>query len=99
MNTVYTVTAKDPAELSAKLTHKYSIMAEFLTDNQLKVNDEKTHLLVMTTRQKPRYVQTSDISITTPTATISPSTEERLLVPTYTRTCAGGNTSWTTRTV
>ena len=34
----------------------------------------------MTTRQKRRYVQTSDITITTPTATISPSTEERLLV-------------------
>ena len=78
-DSTYTVTAKDPAELSAKLTHKYSIMAEFLTDNKLKVNDEKTHLLVMTTRQKRRNVQTSDITITTPTATISPSTEERLL--------------------
>ena len=78
-DSTYTVTHKDPAQLSAKLSHKYNILAEFLTDNKLKVNDDKTHLLVMTTRQKRRHVPTSNITITTPTATITPSTEERLL--------------------
>ena len=54
-------------------------MADYLTDNKLKVNDDKTHLLVMTTRQKRRFLDTSSISIHTPTSTISPSDVEKLL--------------------
>ena len=54
-------------------------MADFLTDNKLKVNDEKNHLLVMTTSQKRRFVNTNNIHIETPTATISPSSVETLL--------------------
>ena len=50
-------------------------MAEFLTDNKLKVNDEKTRLLVIPTHQKRRHIDT----ITTPTETTTPSTHERLL--------------------
>ena len=65
--------------MSEKLSTKYKVMAEFLTDNKLKVNDDKTHLLVMTTRQKRRVVATSTVTIVTPTATITPSTVERLL--------------------
>ena len=70
-DSTYTVTGKDPLELCTKLSHKYNIMAEFLTDNKLKVNDEKTHLLVMTTRQKRKHVDTTSMTITTPTATIN----------------------------
>ena len=66
-------------ELSEKLTHKYSVLADFLTANKLKVNDEKTHLLVMSTRQKRHYRDTRTITINTPTATIQPSVVERLL--------------------
>ena len=78
-DSTYTVTGKNTAELSEKLTKKYSVMADFLTDNKLKVNDEKTHLLVMTTRQKRRHVDTTTTSINTPSATITPSSTERLL--------------------
>ena len=70
---------KDPAELSDKLSRKYKVVADFLTDNKLKVNDDKTHLLVMTTRQKRRFVDTSNVQIETPTAIIKPSNVERLL--------------------
>ena len=66
-------------ELSAKLTQKYSALADFLTANKLKVNDDKTHLLVMSTRQKSCHRDTSNITINTPTATITPSVVERLL--------------------
>ena len=66
-------------QLSHKLSEKYTVMAEFLTDNRLKVNDEKTHLLVMTTRQKRKHVETSSMTISTPSATVSPSAVERLL--------------------
>ena len=66
-------------ELSSKLTQKYSALAEFLTANKLIVNDDKTHLLVMSTRQKRQYRDTSTITISTPTAMITPSKVERLL--------------------
>ena len=69
----------DPVELSTKLTEKYNVLAEFLTANKLKVNDDKTHLLVMSTSQKRRHLDTNSITINTPTATITPSTVERLL--------------------
>ena len=45
----------------------------------MKVNDDKTHLLVLTSRQKRKHIDLSDMSISTPTAIIQPSTVERLL--------------------
>ena len=78
-DSTYSVRGKDPRELSDKLTKKYNVMADYLTDNKLKVNDDKTHLLVMTTRQRRRYVDTRSVSIVTPTTTISPSNVEKLL--------------------
>ena len=74
-----TVTGKTAADLTEKLTEKYNVVADFLTDNKLKVNDDKTHLLVMSTRQKRRHADTSSTRIYTPSASIIPSTTERLL--------------------
>ena len=54
-------------------------MADFHTDNRLKVNDDKTHMLVMTSRQKRRHVDTDSTRILTPSSTILPSRTERLL--------------------
>ena len=67
------------ASWSSKLTQKYNDLSEFLTANKLKVNDDKTHLLVMSTRQKRQYMDTTSITINTPTAVITPSKVERLL--------------------
>ena len=78
-DSTYTVSGDNPEELSEKLSQKYSVLADFLTANKLKVNDDKTHLLVMSTRQKRQHRDTSTITIITPTATITPSTVERLL--------------------
>ena len=78
-DSTYTVIGEDPEELSEKLTHKYGVLADYLTANKLKVNDDKTHLLVMSTRQKRRHRDTSNITISTPTAIITPSKVERLL--------------------
>ena len=78
-DSTYTVAGKNANELTEKLTHKYSIVADFLTDNKLKVNDDKTHLLVMSTRQKRRYVDTTSTRVQTPSANITPSSTERLL--------------------
>ena len=78
-DSTYTVRAKDPGVLTEKLSSKYKVIADYLTDNKLKVNDEKTHLLVLTTRQKRRLVDTSSVQIETPTAIITPSRVEQLL--------------------
>ena len=78
-DSTYTATGDNPEDLSLKLSHKYKVLADFLTANKLKVNDDKTHLLVMSTRQKRHFRDTSNINIDTPTATITPSVVERLL--------------------
>ena len=78
-DSTYTVQGSGPDELSEKLSQKYSALADFLTANKLKVNDEKTHLLVMSTRQKRRHRDASTIIINTHTAIITPSQVERLL--------------------
>ena len=72
------MSGRDPLQLSEKLTEKYNIMADFLTSNKLKVNDDKTHQLVLTSRQKRQHVDLSTMIITTPTATVRPSKVERL---------------------
>ena len=58
-DSTYTVAGKTAEQLTEKLTHKYTVVADFLTDNKLKVNDDKTHFLVMSTRQKRRHVETT----------------------------------------
>ena len=78
-DSTYTAAGGDQVELSEKLSHKYSVLADFLTLNKLKFNDEKTHLIVMSTRQKRAHRDTSTLTINTPTATINPSEVERLL--------------------
>ena len=65
--------------MSEKLSKKYKVVADYLTDNKLKVNDDKIHLLVLTTRQKRKYVDTDSVRIETPTASIKPSKTEQLL--------------------
>ena len=53
-DSTYTVTATTSDELSVKLETNFKIMSEYLTENRLCINTDKTHLLVMSTRQKKR---------------------------------------------
>ena len=46
-DTTLTCTESRPAALSNKLTVQYKIIAEYMRNNKLKLNDEKSHLLVM----------------------------------------------------
>ena len=70
-DSTYSVSDKDQGRLSAKL-------AEYLTANRLKVNSDKTHLIIMTTEQK-RHNHPTTAKITTPTEVIKPTEVERLL--------------------
>ena len=77
-DTTFSMSHSDPATLSAMLSEKYKLIAQFMVDNRLKLNDVKTHLLVLAT---PIQTQTrgAQVSISTPTETIRPTSSEKLL--------------------
>ena len=78
-DSTFTIADKEPANLPIKLSEKYKTVSDYLTASKLKVNDDKTHLLLMTTRQKRKFIDTSNVTITTPNAVVKPSPLERLL--------------------
>ena len=83
-DTTYSCTGKDLFQLSEKLTDKYNTMSKFLISNRLKLNDDKTHLMVMTTSQaravrKGTIKDSSLVVIRTPSKIIEPSESEKLL--------------------
>ena len=80
-DTTYSCSDSDPSNLSEKLTAKYKLMSEFLVSNRLKLNDDKTHLLVLTTSQARRRAGTGldDIFISTPVKLIYLTQSEKLL--------------------
>ena len=79
-DTTYSYADEDPDSLSQNLSDKYKVMSDFLVSNQLKLNDEKTKLMVMTTSQKrPKLNQLSPVVINTPTEVIEKSETEKLL--------------------
>ena len=75
-----TCTGYRAADVSDKLTEKYKIIADFMRNNNLKLNDDKTHLLVMDTGQsRVRNEENRLVHIRTSTGIISPSSSEKLL--------------------
>ena len=79
-DTTLTCTDSRPAALSNKLTDQYKVIAEYMRNNKLKLNDDNTHLLVMDTGQSRDRVQAARlVEIRTPTGTIRPSSSEKLI--------------------
>ena len=64
--------------MKEKLNDRYAILANYMGKNRLKLNYEKTHLLIMTTRQKQRLININ-IQINTPNEEIKPIKSEKLL--------------------
>ena len=46
-DSTYMYSSKDPFSMSDKLTEQYKRLADYMGDNRLVINNEKTHLLVM----------------------------------------------------
>ena len=70
-DSTYSVGESDQDILTGKLTEKYKVIANYMTNNRLKLNDDKTHLPVMSTQQK-RARGDIHVSISTPSETIQP---------------------------
>ena len=77
-DSTYTISSKNQELLKQKLDEKYDIMASYLGNNRLKLNDDKTHLLIMMTRNKRRLLDI-DIQINTQSEVIKPIKSEKLL--------------------
>ena len=78
-DSTYTATARTTDELSNKLNTKYKVMSEYLTENRLCINSDKTHLLLMSTKQKKRKNKDLNISLNTGNEIITTSRTETLL--------------------
>ena len=78
-DSTYSVSAKNPVELSEKLSNKFLVMANYLRENRLCINTDKTHILVLCTEQKRRHMDTESVVLTTATEEIIPSQVEYLL--------------------
>ena len=75
----FSSTAKNAGELSDILSEKYGYMAEFLTANQLKINDDKTHIMIMTSG-RPRAIEAANqVVLRTPTSEVKTIRKEKLL--------------------
>ena len=77
-DSTYSISSESQEVLEQKLNDKYRIMARYLGDSRLKLNDDKTHMLIMTTRQKRRLLDIN-IQIETPTEVIKPLKHDKLL--------------------
>ena len=78
-DSTYFLSHKDPDTLSNMISEKYQALSEFLSSNRLKLNDEKTQLMVLTTSQKRRNLDTEMVKLNTPNGSISKSKAGKLL--------------------
>ena len=77
-DSTYSVSSPSQDDLQDKLNSRYTTLSSYMGNSRLKLNDDKTHLLIMTTRQKHRQLNLS-IRINTPTEDIEPIKSEKLL--------------------
>ena len=74
-DTTYVATDVDPERLSAKLRNGYNCIADFMLNNRLKLNDDKTNFMVFGTNKS----QMAKVELKTGSLTIKPSTTGKLL--------------------
>ena len=76
-DSTYSVSSRDPVELSSKLTDQYNIISHYMSSNHLVINADKTHLLVMGTRGTAS--RRAEVSLNADNYTITASSTEKLL--------------------
>ena len=79
-DTTLTCTSSDHSQLSDNLSNQYSKIADFLGDNRLKLNEDKTHLIVIATQQNRIRSQSANmVQLRTGSAPIKPIETQKLL--------------------
>ena len=76
-DSTYMYSSNDPDQLSAKLTMQYKNLAEYMGDNKLIINNDKTHLVVM--GPKKGEAARKLVNIDSGTVVITPTETEQLL--------------------
>ena len=78
-DSTYILSAETTEELSTQLEIKFQVMSNYLTENRLCINSDKTHLLSMSTRQKKRNNNLPPLTLNTGNKIITTSRTETLL--------------------
>ena len=78
-DSTYTFSSSDPAVLSGKLSEQYRRLADYMGDNKLVINDDKTHLLVMGAGGAKLQAARSEVRIDTGTVMVTHVETEKLL--------------------
>ena len=76
-DSTYFLASPDPAALSMALTNQYKIISNYMAANNLVINDEKTHLLVLGT--KAMKDKRDMVALQAGKHTILPTRQEKLL--------------------
>ena len=67
-------------DLTTKMTKNYNDISKFMVDNRLKLNNDKSHLLVINSSKRRATANSSNlVEIKTPSESIRPTTNQRLL--------------------
>ena len=78
-DSTFTISGKDPQELTRVIAEKYQTISTYMNLNQLVLNSDKTHLLVMASSQKHKKHDNFGIFLDTGSEIVEPIDEERLL--------------------
>ena len=78
-DSTYTKSGKDPIVLKNKIDEAYKVMEEYMANNKLVINSDKTHLLVMASAKNHRKHDNYGITLNTGNEVIEPQNYEKLL--------------------
>ena len=78
-DTTLTCQNSDHSELSRQLTESYTKVSNYMLNNGLKLNDDKSHLVVMASKGTKRSRSANLVEIITNTKNIRPTQNEKLL--------------------
>ena len=75
----YTFSSKEAETISEKISEKFTMISDYMASNGLKLNEDKTHLMVLMTDEARRTKQDFNVSLDTQQEIIYPSKSEKLL--------------------
>ena len=79
-DTLMAALSTNHSDLTEKLSQNYEKVSNFMNNNRLKLNDDKSHLLVFNTSNRRAKTQSLNmVEIRTPTDTIRPTSKQKLL--------------------